>query len=121
MSTMAVGAIGLYRRHISPRKGFRCAHGVLHHRGSCSDFGLRVYERYSLGRATALMLRRFAACRAACQTLLAMAAEATPTDEKSNPPRRSDLACNALDVANCATLPVPDATCLACDCTGGLF
>lgn len=37
LSQVAVQAIQLYRRFISPHKGFKCAHHVLHQNGSCSD------------------------------------------------------------------------------------
>jgi putative component of membrane protein insertase Oxa1/YidC/SpoIIIJ protein YidD len=38
MANIAVGTIKLYRRYLSPLKGFRCAHNALHACGSCSGF-----------------------------------------------------------------------------------
>jgi predicted nucleic acid-binding Zn ribbon protein len=43
MSTIAVAGIDLYRRYLSPLKGFRCAHHALHGAGSCSTFGRDVF------------------------------------------------------------------------------
>lgn len=106
MTTLAVGAIGVYRRYLSPWKGFRCAHAALHGRGSCSDFGLRVYERHPFATATALMRRRFAACRRAYLTLVA----GSRSEDEEKERRRTwqdaaDWTCTGIDV---------------CDCLGGL-
>jgi putative component of membrane protein insertase Oxa1/YidC/SpoIIIJ protein YidD len=78
MSNIAVGTIKLYRRYLSPHKGFRCAHNALHASGSCSDFGLRAFRRYDLGSAVASMNARFNACRTAHTVLMA---GPTPDDE----------------------------------------
>lgn len=40
----AVICIKAYRRWISPRKGFRCAHAAMTNGESCSDVGLRVFS-----------------------------------------------------------------------------
>jgi uncharacterized protein len=65
VSSVAVGAIQLYRQYLSPRKGFRCAHNAVYGGGSCSDFGLRVFRRYSLLFGWHLLQLRFAACKIA--------------------------------------------------------
>ncbi|WP_242032792.1 membrane protein insertion efficiency factor YidD [Oscillatoria sp. FACHB-1406] len=36
IDSLAIAAIGVYQRHLSPRKGFACAYRVLHNRDSCS-------------------------------------------------------------------------------------
>src|SRR4051794_8100708 len=68
---LLVRMIELYQRHLSPRKGFRCAHRVAHGGRSCSEFGRRVAARrgMSLSRWSALMRKRFTACAAAAATL----------------------------------------------------
>lgn len=124
MSTLAIGAIGLYRRHLSPRKGFRCAHNVLHHHGSCSDFGLRVFGRLPFAGATHLMLRRLADCRRAYATLAAMSMPSPRDDGSPDGRKKRSGPCDALDAINCVTMPFPNAACAdigACDCFGGLF
>lgn len=65
MPTIAVSTIRAYRHYVSPYKGFRCAHNVLHGCGSCSDFGLRAFSRYGLVKAVRLQWRRFDDCRMA--------------------------------------------------------
>lgn len=108
MTTLAVGAIGVYRRYLSPWKGFRCAHAALHGRASCSDFGLRVYERHAFATATALMRRRFAACRQAYLSLMAGSRSEGEAEEKERQRHRQsaiDWTCTGIDV---------------CDCLGGL-
>lgn len=63
--------IGLYRRHLSPRKGFRCAHAALHGGPSCSHaVEAIVNERGVLGGRAAIRAR-FDACRAAAAALRA--------------------------------------------------
>jgi putative component of membrane protein insertase Oxa1/YidC/SpoIIIJ protein YidD len=54
--------IRIYQRHISPRKGYQCAHRLLHGGWSCSEFGLRAVTRHGVIGFARLMRRRFAAC-----------------------------------------------------------
>ena len=72
---MALAAIRLYRRHLSPRKGFRCAWGVATGRDSCSGVGLRAVRRSGWWRGAQLLRRQFDRC------LLAGAAQARVADE----------------------------------------
>lgn len=125
MSTLALGAIGVYRRYLSPLKGFRCAHNAVHHHGSCSDFGLRAYQRHPFALATGLLLVRLQDCRRAYKLYLAQAAE--ERDEERGAPRRKSGdagVCHPLDVFYCVNWgSVPDAACSSisvCDCLGGL-
>lgn len=64
MKRIALAAIALYRRHLSPRKGFSCAYRVHTGRDSCSAYGQRVIERFGLRVGQALLRRRMAACGA---------------------------------------------------------
>ena len=66
---LAADAIRAYQRWISPYKGFSCAYRVLHGGRSCSAFGKRLVMRSGVTKAIATMRSRFAACRAAAQTL----------------------------------------------------
>lgn len=114
MTNIAVGAIEVYRRHLSPRKGYRCAHNALHHCGSCSDFGLRVYRRLAFSTATALLLRRLTDCRTAYAAIIQMKAEAADDQPEQPPDRRKHEAsnCGPLDAVNCFSAPTPNAACL---------
>jgi putative component of membrane protein insertase Oxa1/YidC/SpoIIIJ protein YidD len=63
------GAISSYQRHLSPHKGFCCAHRVLHGGLSCSEFGRRVVLRHGVGPFLSLLFRRFSRCARAYSTL----------------------------------------------------
>lgn len=65
------GAISGYQKHISPRKGYCCAHRALHGGASCSEFGRRVVLRYGVLRFLVLQVRRFARCAYAFSVLQA--------------------------------------------------
>jgi len=58
----ALRAITAYQRHLSPRKGFSCAHRVGTGGASCSAHGYRVIERCGLWMGLALLRRRLRAC-----------------------------------------------------------
>jgi putative component of membrane protein insertase Oxa1/YidC/SpoIIIJ protein YidD len=67
MKTLALAAIRLYQRHLSPRKGYACAWRVHRHGESCSAYGYRVIERHGLRLGMALLKRRMAACADVCR------------------------------------------------------
>jgi len=80
---LAVAAINGYQRHLSPRKGFRCAYRVLHGTESCSQYAKRVIGERGLWAGFFAVRLRFAECHAAAAVLRAEA-----TDENNAPPRR---------------------------------
>jgi putative component of membrane protein insertase Oxa1/YidC/SpoIIIJ protein YidD len=62
LTWLALRAIALYQRHLSPRKGYRCA---LHAAGlgrNCSAYGYRAIARGGVMKGLVLLRRRFAAC-----------------------------------------------------------
>jgi len=65
--------ITFYQRYLSPYKGFRCAHCVLHGGASCSAHAKSLLLRRGLVRAFRGMRARFAACGAAAAALNAQA------------------------------------------------
>src|SRR5688572_21138457 len=71
-STLACAAVALcitlYQRHLSPRKGFSCAHRVYHGGASCSEFARQVVLRVGVLPAVPQVLRRFNECKQACTT-----------------------------------------------------
>lgn len=71
----AIAALNIYRRHISPRKGFSCPHGLLHGDESCSDYVKRILTNQNLSAAIQMAPQRFKACKAAAQTLKSQRAQ----------------------------------------------
>lgn len=59
---LALWAIRIYQRYLSPRKGFRCAYRVLTGRDSCSAYGYKVIARHGLRAGLPLLQRRLRAC-----------------------------------------------------------
>jgi putative component of membrane protein insertase Oxa1/YidC/SpoIIIJ protein YidD len=58
----ALRAIRSYQRHLSPRKGFTCAHRGATGGDSCSTYGYRVVKRCGLRIGLRLLRRRLNAC-----------------------------------------------------------
>ena len=71
----ALWLIGIYQRWISPRKGFRCAHSVLHGGPGCSGFAKQAIREHGLWRAISRTRQRFRDCRAAMQVLATQQAD----------------------------------------------
>ena len=88
-SAAALGMITIYQRWVSPYKGYRCAHAVLHGGPGCSGFAKRAIRENGLWRAIALTRQRFRDCRAA---MLAMAAQ-------QNDPTNGDITEEELENA----------------------
>lgn len=65
LDRLTLSGIRLYQRHLSPRKGFRCAHAALHGGESCSAAVARIVREEGLSRGRARIAARFGACRAA--------------------------------------------------------
>lgn len=75
---LALRAIALYQRHVSPRKGYRCA---LHASGagrSCSAYGYRAIARAGLFKGCSLLRRRFDACARAARVARSIAKPSAP-------------------------------------------
>lgn len=61
----AIATIGGYQRHISPRKGYSCAHRLVHGGDSCSQYVKKMLADKSLFEATLLARKRFKECNIA--------------------------------------------------------
>jgi putative component of membrane protein insertase Oxa1/YidC/SpoIIIJ protein YidD len=106
MSTIAVAGIDLYRRYLSPLKGFRCAHHYVHGAGSCSTYGREVYATHGLIDATRLLRVRFAECRLALLRVKRTAIwHASWQDSKTDAEKRNRKGGNWIDVGNCLSVP----------------
>ncbi|MBI4121297.1 MAG: membrane protein insertion efficiency factor YidD [Parcubacteria group bacterium] len=66
---LIIAVIRFYQKWISPYKGFRCAHNMLHAQGGCSSFGLKVFGTHPFREALRLLRGRFAECKEANQIL----------------------------------------------------
>ncbi len=62
-------SIEWYQVYLSPRKGFCCAHRVLHGTDSCSEWIKRLVLRVGVIRAVPLSIRRFRSCNEAYEIL----------------------------------------------------
>jgi putative component of membrane protein insertase Oxa1/YidC/SpoIIIJ protein YidD len=62
LSRLALWAIRLYQRHLSPIKGFSCAYRVATGANSCSQHGYRVIARHGLALGLPLLQRRLRRC-----------------------------------------------------------
>lgn len=62
---LGVDAIQFYQAWLSPLKGFRCAHSVVHGSLPCSEFGKRALAKYGYAKGYRLLRLRFLACAAA--------------------------------------------------------
>ena len=60
-----------YQQHVSPRKGWSCAHRVAHGGDSCSDAVRAIVRRRGIVRGVRPTVQRFVACSAAASLLMA--------------------------------------------------
>lgn len=68
-SQTAIFGISFYQRFISPHKGYRCAHAVLHQGTSCSHAVKLMIAEQGVWQSWASIQQRFAECRAAALVL----------------------------------------------------
>lgn len=59
---LVLAGIGVYRRYLSPRKGFACAHRVHLGGPSCSRVGERLIRRYGVLAGSRVLRERLARC-----------------------------------------------------------
>ncbi|MEH1869766.1 MAG: membrane protein insertion efficiency factor YidD [Nostoc sp.] len=71
---VSAAAITGYQKHISPHKGFACAHRILYGGESCSGYFKRVIAKEGLKVALVNSRERFQACKEANQILRKYAA-----------------------------------------------
>lgn len=121
MRAIVVFLIGLYQRYLSPHKGFRCAHAVLHHGLSCSAAVKQIVATRGIWRGAPLVRQRFIECRNASHVL-----HLESEEEKRRRRRRRESdgssACWAADgLDGCDGLDCLDFSSLDCsgaDCSG---
>ncbi len=65
ISTITIKTIRVYQKYISPKKGFICAYGYLHHDLSCPAFCIQQIEMHGILNGLKRTLHRFSDCRKA--------------------------------------------------------
>ena len=71
LTTSALALIRFYRRHISHRKGWCCIHAQVHRKGTCSQYGLKVFTEHDPFTALRLLRARLCECRLTYRTWVA--------------------------------------------------
>lgn len=66
---ISIQLIKLYQIFISPRKGYRCAHSVLHGDTGCSGAVINILNNNKLLDCPKLIKERFSNCKLAYQTI----------------------------------------------------
>lgn len=68
-SWLAIWAIHVYRKWLSPLKGYHCAAGASGQRHTCSAMGLRIFKKAGFLAGGALLRRQFDRCAIAAEEL----------------------------------------------------
>lgn len=115
LARTALGGIWVYQNYLSPRKGFRCAHSVLHGGTGCSGYVKFAIRDHGLWAAVPKIRQRFRDCKEAHQTLRANCAvhSDAPDDEHVRKDRERRKRANrngksgrcSENACECATLP----------------
>ena len=128
LRSLALFAIRLYQRHLSPKKGFGCAYRLVYGGCGCSGVGYRLIRRYGVFSGCRLLRLRLAHCRFAYTHYCAPAPSPAPTAKRANGiayyQRGDCVPCDGgcLDAGGCDScdLGAPDAchcdTPDVCDC-----
>ncbi len=126
--TRQVGAIAItgYQKHISPHKGFACAHRVLYGGESCSQYFKRVIIQGGFSAALIQSRERFQACKQANYILRAQAEKPEPEPPNPQSPQKNpsnNLDCNdylnGIECGgNCVEMMTTSPDCSAVDCSG---
>lgn len=78
-----LGLIGLYQRHLSPRKGYVCALRARSGGRSCSSYAARAIARAGLCSGVTLLRRRLRACAEASIALNSKTAPEAQAKDRS--------------------------------------
>jgi putative component of membrane protein insertase Oxa1/YidC/SpoIIIJ protein YidD len=124
---LAISAISLYQRFISPHKGFSCAYRVLYGGESCSQFFKRSIATEGLLVAIVNRRDRFAACHEANQILHHQILHHQILPSQTNDPEEKDektpqrnydcVACPDLAELSCNLIDCASADCRPIDCS----
>ncbi|OUL33392.1 hypothetical protein BV372_17050 [Nostoc sp. T09] len=143
----SIVAITGYQKHISPHKGFVCAHRVLYGGESCSQYIKRIIAEDGFKGLLSKSRRRFQACKQANRILRSQADNSGPTEDEEpnlhsskkglgNTAQNSsssggdstdcincaDVSCNCAELVSmtpdCSVLDFSAVDCSSLDCSG---
>ncbi len=100
LSRTALGGIWVYQQYISPRKGFRCAHAVLHDGTGCSGYAKQAIKQHGLFQAIPSIRQRFRDCRAAYHIL--RSEQNSPSEKRKK--KKSDSCARQIRDEFCGTV-----------------
>ncbi|WP_434661163.1 membrane protein insertion efficiency factor YidD [Klebsiella sp. MISC125] len=119
MNNLILKFIVFYQRVISPRKGYRCAYGALHHTQGCSGAVKEIIQQKGVIGGWGEIRQRFSDCRLAAETLQ----KQKPKDDPKRKKECDDCGLSGCDGQCCTylpdslpTIPLPDLEC-PCDCS----
>jgi putative component of membrane protein insertase Oxa1/YidC/SpoIIIJ protein YidD len=106
LSRLALWAIRLYQRRLSPIKGYSCAYRVATGGRSCSAYGYRAIARHGLAAGLALLDRRLTRCG---ELHRARVSSSGPARNPLLHYQRGDCDCGGCDIGDLG----------GCGCDGG--
>jgi len=95
MKNTIIVFILIYRRYISPFKGYKCAHHHLYGDGSCSDWSLKVINTYGLFYFINHFHNRLIECHEASEEVKGQNEDGNSNQENS------DKCCIPIEVTGC--------------------
>lgn len=109
MNKLLLLLIMLYQRHLSPRKGYRCAYSVLYQTQGCSGAVKEIIQQKGVIAGWGEIRQRFADCRLAAQTIR----QKQHLNEVIRKKKNNNCDCSGCDGAVCrdCDTPVPDLDC----------
>ena len=111
MDTLTLWFIGFYQRHLSPHKGFRCAHAGYYGGASCSHAVKFIVLEQGLMRGLPSIRARFKECRYAYNQLssarLALATLGVPGQVEEEEEKKLNRLCFGLEMG-CDSLDACD-------------
>lgn len=118
MKSLALHAIRLYQRYLSPHKRFRCAYAAVSGHCSCSVLGYRAIRRFGVWRGLAVLDLRLHKCGVASRRQRIPAPAAALHGRRAN--QAGFIDCGGCDAPGC---DMPTDACgdlLDCaNCSGG--
>ena len=102
---LAMSLIRGYRRAVSPRKGFACAHRVLRGGASCSAFALDVVHHHGWRQGGRQIVRRFRCCAAAARVLRREEGEDAAAGRVRRMRRYRGQCCVVIPLPKCSSAP----------------
>ena len=117
---IAVKGIRFYQKYLSARKGYKCAHGVLHQDGTCSSIILNIVKNNSISKWRNLISAQFDSCKSAKVTIDKKREEDKKKDKNCGRNACSDLSCDSsscISTKKCGKMDdcTPDMNCDGCD------